>query len=199
MSRTSDNPHRPRLASSPSPLHRGTFGYRQNNNQLSNQGLTQTPLAPAGEETGNGPRLNARPLSERRQAQSGPRGLGRPLCRPTRIRATCAVGSGKEHRREAIQKRGAAVTATRDRTDPRPVRTNGSEKLEQILICSKPIPTQSRGGVRRRCRGGGPFREGRSCGFGRRGGRGCVPFAGVPHGRPICGRARLRSSSFRDP
>ena len=92
-SRTSDNPHRPRLASSPSPLPRGTFGYRQDNSRLSPQGLTQTPLAPAGEETRHGPRLNARTYtSEPRASAAGrkanPRGhleearqaRSRPLC-----------------------------------------------------------------------------------------------------------------------
>ena len=86
MSRTSENPHRPRLASSPSPLHRGTFGHRQNNKQPSPQGLTQTPLAPAGEET-KGDLASTRALTRARperapQAQSEPRGLGRPSCRP---------------------------------------------------------------------------------------------------------------------
>ena len=148
MSRTSDNPLRPRLASSPSPLPRGTFGYRQNNKQLSTQGLTQTPLAPAGEET-DGDLASTRALTRAspERAPSGAKRAARswealvPTCR---IRATCAVGSGKEHRREAIQIRGAAPTATRPKRDPRPPTTSGSEQLDRSLLRSKPIQLSPR-------------------------------------------------------
>ena len=141
--RTSDNPHRPRLASSPSPLPRGTFGYRQNNKQLSLQGLTQTPLAPAGEETRTDlastralPRASAE--GAKRTARSW-----EALVPTSRIRATCAVGSGKEHRREAIQIRGAAATATRARTAPAPSATTAPRNSIEACFDRNPYKHKS--------------------------------------------------------
>ena len=109
MSRTSDNPHRPRLASSPSPL---------------------PPAGEETEETSPLTRTRALPPASPERAPLGAKRAARsweafvPI---TRIRATCAVGSGKEHRREAIQIRGATPTATRVLADGRPVPGHGSE------------------------------------------------------------------------
>ena len=143
-SRTSDNPHRPRLASSPSPLHRGTFGHRQTTPNSPPKASPKPPSPLPGKTQRHTSPLRAhsheQAQSERRQAQSEPRAYWEAFVPTSRIRATCAVGSGKEHRREAIQTRGAAVTATRAKTDP----TSSSPRLRATRSKPASIETYAR-------------------------------------------------------
>ena len=127
MSRTSDNPLRPRLASSPSPLPRGTFGYRQDHTQLSPQGLTQTPLAPAGEETRHGPPLNAPTHTNETRASAARRKANRTVLGGLR-----ADHPDPSDKRDRIQKR-ASPRRDNKHEEPPPKR----ERLQ----ATRPKPT----------------------------------------------------------
>ena len=128
-----------RLASSPSPL--PPAGEEKKTDLAFTRALTRASPERA-------------PLGAKRTARSS-----EAFVPTTRIRATCAVGSENEHRREAIQIRGAPPTATRAKAD----RTSSSPRLRETRSKPASIETLNTGGCARQLETAARRRESDGC------------------------------------